>query len=176
MKTETLISANTPEAIESRTQPSSGLQPHPIRLNEILVPIDFSQMSYKALQYAVSLAAQYGARVTLLHVVDPAVVAREFAPALVLEPRDTRSVERELSEVRQLQIPESVVTNIATRYDTAAEGILEAIKEFEPDLVVISTHGRSGLKRIVLGSTAEKVVRGANCPVLVVRETERDFV
>jgi len=175
MNTESIVipdsTQQAPLTVKTTPKPCA----HPIRLSEILVPLDLSKMSTKALQYAVSFAAQYGATITLLHVIDPATITREIAPALMPAPRNLPSVENQLGEVRESLIPSSIETNIAVRYDTAAEGILDATAELKPDLIILATHGRTGLQRLFLGSTAEKVVRTASCPVLVVREDERDF-
>jgi len=80
-----------------------------------------------------------------------------------------------LAQIRERHIPSDIPTGIFVRHDAAANGILIATDEFEPDLVIVATHGRTGLPRLFLGSTAEKVIRSASCPVLVVREGERDF-
>jgi len=175
MKTENL---ETLEPSGPRlTRPyGSAAEPPPggVRLNEILVPLDMSEMSFKALRYAVSFARQYGAKLTLLHIIPPVMVATEFA-AEAPTPRQITALEKELGEIRETRIPQAVAVDTVVRRDFAPEGIVAAARELESDLIIIATHGRTGLKHLMMGSTAEKVARTATCPVLVVRETERDF-
>jgi nucleotide-binding universal stress UspA family protein len=176
MKTE---NPETVEPTTPRLTPSRGNTPQApggIRLQEILIPLDLSAMSFKALQYAVSFARQYGARLTLLHVIEPMTIATELSAPAVPTPEEKAALEKELGEIRETRIPQEVAVDTVVRYDFAADAILNAAREFESDLIIIATHGRTGLKHLVMGSTAEKVVRTASCPVLVVRETERDFV
>jgi len=176
MKTKTTVLADPSETTSAVAERAAPILPTHIRLNEILVPLDLSAMSDKALQYAVSFAAQYGARLTLLHVIEPATIATALGPAPAPPPEDIPAVQEKLQEIRESRIPRSVAVDFAFRWDSPADGILSAAAELEPDIIVLATHGRTGLERMFLGSTAEKVVRTASCPVLVVRETERDFV
>jgi nucleotide-binding universal stress UspA family protein len=147
-----------------------------IRLNEILVPLDLSKMSLKALKYAVSFAQQYGARLTLLHVLEPITIATELSSPAPPTPGEFLVMNRELQNLRESVVPKEVAADTVVRHDLAADGILNAAREFESDMIIIATHGRTGIKHLVMGSTAEKVVRTATCPVMVVRDTERDFV
>jgi nucleotide-binding universal stress UspA family protein len=141
-------------------------------LKKILVPVDFSDCSKKALQYAIPFAKQFGAELILLSVVEPYPAVPEMAPTDFETLGDTR---RELEALHQT-VPKAVRARTSLRTGTPPVEIAEAAADLGADLIIISTHGRKGLTRMVLGSTAEKVVRHAPCPVLIVRETEREFI
>ena len=142
------------------------------RLKKLLVPVDFSACSRKALHYAISLARQFGAELTVLHVV------QAYPPMPEMGPVDVESVQDAHEELAVLQetIGHAIASKTMVRTGTAYAEIINAAKELDIDLVVLSTHGRTGLVHVLLGSTAEKVARHAGCPVLIVREHERDFV
>jgi universal stress protein A len=141
-------------------------------LREILVPVDFSPCSRKALQYAIPLAKQFGATVTVVHVAQECVQNPEMilGDAQILEAGQTA-----LNDLVR-EIGDSVRVQAIVRLGQPASGIVEVAQELQSDLIILSTHGRSGLAHVLLGSTAEKVVRHAPCPVLVVREKEHEFV
>ncbi len=142
------------------------------KLKKILVPVDFSECSQKALQYAIPFARQFEAELALLHVLQP------FVPMPELPQVDFDSLEdakKELEALRQT-IPSPVDSRMVLRRGDPSYEIVSAAKELDIDLIILSTHGRTGMARVLLGSTAEKVVRHASCPVLVVREREHEFV
>jgi universal stress protein A len=139
-------------------------------LNRILVPVDFSACSRKALYYAAPFAKQFGAQLTLIFVL------QSYPPTLELADIDpTAEAKAELEDLRT-SISHIVPADTVLRRGEPYREILRAASELQIDLIILSTHGRSGAARMVLGSTAEKVVRHAGCPVLVVRENEREFV
>lgn len=149
-----------------------------LQLKHILVPVDFSDCSRKALQYATSFAKQFNAAITLLHV----VVAVPLPPQMMVFEAETLSAKyheqaaRQLSEWRN-QTDSHTTVKATVRAGTAAhQEIIAAAHECNCDLIVIGSHGRSGLARVFTGSTAERVVRHAPCPVLVVREREHEFL
>ena len=139
-------------------------------LKRILVPLDFSYCSKKALQYAVPLAKQFKAELTLIHVAQSYPMAAELGD---LEQQDVREAEREL---KKIQSRIHVQAKIVVRTGTPHKEIVGAAKELEIDVIVLATHGRTGLAHALLGSTAEKIVRLAGCPVLIVREHEKEFI
>jgi nucleotide-binding universal stress UspA family protein len=141
-------------------------------LKKILVPVDFSDCSKKALQYAIPFARQFGAELTLISVVEPYPAVPEMAPTDVETIGDTK---RELEKLRQ-SVPETVRARTLLRTGSPPTEIVDAASDLGTDLIIIATHGRKGLSRVVLGSTTEKVVRHAPCPVLIVRESEREFI
>jgi nucleotide-binding universal stress UspA family protein len=138
----------------------------------ILCPVDFSPPSRVALEEAADLAWRFGAELTLLHVDDrpgrPAA-SETLLPPAALEPW-TLELERQLAE--WAGIAERIAVRpvrYALAAGPAAEEILRFAGEGEYDALVMGTHGRSGVEHLSFGSVAEAVVRGAGCPVLVVR-------
>lgn len=153
-----------------------------LKLKTLLVPTDFSECSRKAIHYAEQLAQQFGSTIVLLHVVEPvhpypvdglASFPGEHSDTnLALVPEAAESLARLAQTVgNAVRSPVRHLTRIGSAHDQ----IVQAAKEEDADLIVISTHGRTGLKRFFMGSTAEVVVRHAPCPVFVVREKEHDF-
>jgi universal stress protein A len=142
------------------------------KLQKILVPVDFSDCSKKALRYAIPFAREFGAELALIHVVEPYPSIPEMGPVEVETLRDGRSA---LEDLRRT-IGEATPVKALLRTGAPSTEIVECARELGTDLIIISTHGHKGLTRMFLGSTAEKVVRYAPCPVLIVRESEREFV
>jgi universal stress protein A len=145
-----------------------------IYFKKILCPIDYSECSAKALRYASGMALKDSARLYLMHVVDKRVFdyggpAYEAMPApdpdavARLEGKLKESVPKEV--VGDIQIETLVTTGIPV------EEILKAARDKEVDVIVMGTHGRTGLAHTVMGSVAENVVRYAPCPVLTVRQS-----
>ena len=151
-----------------------------IDLRRILVPIDFSDHSKKALQYAIPFAEQFKATIDLLYVVEPAIYPADFSfgqvgfPAVEDELRQ-RGAE-ELESLIKREIGARVNARSSVRTGKAAYEIEQYAREESIDLIIIATHGHSGMEHVLFGSTAEKVVRHAPCPVLVVRMAEKEFV
>ncbi len=140
--------------------------------HHILVPIDFSTYAEQALDYAIRLARTLNARLTLLHVIQPVPMAGvDMGVALPetylqeLEEAVQRSMEDALARVTAAGLTgERVVL-----YGVPFQEIVETAKARQVDLIVMGTHGRTGLMYVLLGSVAEKVVRLAPCSALVVR-------
>ncbi len=151
-----------------------------IDLNRILVPIDFSEHSKRALQYAIPFAQQFNASIDLLYVVEPTVYPADFSfgqvgfPAIEEELRK-RGAE-ELDELLEKEISGRLKAKRAIRTGKAFYEINQYAREAKMDLIIIATHGHTGIEHALFGSTAEKVVRKAPCPVLVVRTGEREFI
>ena len=141
--------------------------------NSILCPLDFSESSLSALDTAVSLAENFGASLVVLHVIAPILAAGDTY-GLAYPDLDAVEEERKtecLGRMRSL-VEERQTLDLRVQYDLrvgdAAEEIVEAAK-MDIDLLVICTHGLTGWRHLVFGSTAEHVVRLAPCPVLTVR-------
>jgi len=148
------------------------------KLKRILVPIDFSEPSLKALSYAVPFAEESGATISLVHIREPIAYPADIAnvsplPVSGMEEAEARG---KLYELAYREIEELVPIDVHVRSGRAADEIVNMAKALETDLIIIATHGYKGFMRFVMGSTAEKVVRHAPCPVLVVREKEHEFV
>lgn len=149
-------------------------EPQPIEeLNHILVPVDFSEHSREALRYARQIAALYDSGLQLLHVIEETLYPSFYV--LKRSPSPDRSVELRQRAERELQrLFEETPGPFATACFRVIEGrastdIVEFAKTQASDLIVIASHGLSGIERLLMGSITEKVVRRAPCPVLTVR-------
>lgn len=137
----------------------------------ILVPLDFSEGSRNALRYAHSLAKQFGGKLLLFYALEP-VATPDFAyHPLVMDSGEAAAKARQQLEAlcQKEGVDASSVAEIIVHEGVAYGEITETAKKLKADLIVIATHGNTGLKHVLLGSTAERVVRHASCPVLVVR-------
>jgi nucleotide-binding universal stress UspA family protein len=146
-------------------------------LKTMLVPIDFSDCSKHALKYAVAFAKQFNAEITLLAVVQDTHTSFEYGVAEFVDLQDQRRkrYEQELTKLADQQLGK-IKHQILVTTGKPFEEIVRTAQESDQDLIVISTHGHRGLTRVEIGSTAERVIRYATCPVLVVRPREREFV
>ena len=166
--------------VADRDEPllAAGSVSRPFQIGRILVPVDFSECSKKALQYAVPFARQCGASLWLLNVVRLVYPTGELGTAAppVSEADATEASRVALDQLVHTGIGDQVPTATLVRVGLAAEEIVAAARELAIDLIIISTHGHTGLRHVLLGSTTEHVVRRAPCPVLTVREHEHDFV
>jgi nucleotide-binding universal stress UspA family protein len=145
----------------------------PIKFERILFPTDFSESSLEALPYGVELAALFNAELLILHVV-PALPpmpsdAQYTSDIAKLASKLRADAEAKLQESLQGKIPSELKTHRILVRGRAADCILGAIEEHKADLVVISTHGLTGWRHVLMGSVAEKVVRMSPVPVLSVR-------
>ncbi len=138
----------------------------------ILVPTDFSAESLKALGYAAALATKFGGKLHVVHVSEV-----DFAAPGPSQPgRNLQLSDTQIREELEAGTGESVPATVHGRTGRAFDQICRFAREIEADLIVMSTHGRTGLKRLFLGSNAERVVQHSSSPVLVVRQGEREFV
>ena len=157
---------------------ASAAAKSPLRLRKILVPLDFSDCSLKALKYALALARQFGGELTLLHVVEAAFYATDPSLAAPMYPEEEMRLfaEKKLAMLARSALGDQVPAALLVRLGQPVVEISALAREANIDLIVISTHGNTGLKHFLLGSVAENVVRHAPCPVLVVREHEHEFL
>jgi nucleotide-binding universal stress UspA family protein len=155
-----------------------------IALNTILLPTDGSVCSGKAMAYALAFAQQFCARVVALHVMDQRWEGQtrrtfgEVRPDVLQEARERAEEEARgiVATVADAGTKVSVVVETRLVTGTPVEQIVHLAKELPADLIIMGTHGRTGVSYVFLGSVAEKVVRRAPCPVLTVRPKEHDFV
>ena len=144
-------------------------------LQRILCPTDFSEPAGQALKAAIELAQHFSAVLLLVHVVPPVPVPYQplVSPTPVF---DVSSYLQELTDASKTtlqnyadsHVPQEVQTTLEVAAGDPAYEILKLAQELEADLIVIATHGYGGWRRFLFGSVAEKVVRQAACPVLVV--------
>ncbi|HWS52934.1 MAG TPA: universal stress protein [Pyrinomonadaceae bacterium] len=146
-----------------------------MQIRSILLPTDFSECARHAVPFAAQLARLLGARVLCLHVVEPVVPAVGWTP--MAEPLPVADVGEQLEDSAAAELPRFArceefegldVEDLIVRGEAASE-IVRVAGERGVGMIVISSHGRAGLGRIIFGSTAESVVRHAPCPVLVVK-------
>lgn len=169
--------AETPP--DNSNAPIINLVPSFMRLKTILVPVDFSDFSAKAVKYAACFAKQFGATLTLVHVVEPIRYPESVLIPPEMEEANLDRIKLARSSLKDFvkrHVPASVGSETLTRLGHPFLEITTAAKDLDADLIVIATHGHAGIKHLLLGSTAERVVRLAPCPVLTVRENEREFV
>ena len=153
--------------------------PQILNLKKILVPIDFSPMSKKAFQDALRFAERFGCEIVLLHVIEPetAIAGTPLAVDIFSQPEeDTSAAKAELACLAASSHKHANSFTSAVRIGHAPNEITKAAKEMDIDLIAIATHGYTSWRHLCIGSTAERVVRTAPCPVLVIREKEREFV
>jgi nucleotide-binding universal stress UspA family protein len=143
-----------------------------VDVQHILVPVDFSENTPAILDWAAHLAAEHGSKVTLLHAYHLPVEFQQLEGAYLppdfwqsVRTEAETSLRRYAEELERKQI--RVETAVCEGY--AATVIVEEAATRRADLIVIGTHGRSGLKHLLLGSIAERVVQKAPCPVLTVK-------
>ena len=166
--------------MNSPTHELTTARPPVIRLKNILVPIDFSDPCKQALKYATAFARQFDAALTLLHVIEFDIVLSDLGPAGVsFVEVETKSKEvslQRLAEWVAAEVGDHVRTETLIRNGRPYWDIVEVARSLPADLILIASHGHSSLAHVVLGSTVERVVRHAPCPVLVIRPQEHDFV
>jgi nucleotide-binding universal stress UspA family protein len=140
--------------------------------NKVLCAVDFSRSAHDALEQAADVARRAGAQLTLVHVLDApeAVGARPSVPAPAVLEEEAHELARKLEEWRgeAERLSGAPVRTVLADGPPAAE-IAHLAEAGDFDLVVTGTHGRHGMRRLLLGSVAERVVRDAPCPVLVAR-------
>jgi universal stress protein A len=134
----------------------------------ILCPIDFSEFSDAALAYASTLAYQAGAKLLLVYVDDRQFPYDAGFAGYVPPPDETEQLEKQLNETRPTI--EKVECEHHLLFGHPPDAIVEFARTHEIDLIVMGTHGRTGVARLLMGSVAESVVRRAECPVLTLRQ------
>ena len=169
----TVIGAFAGPAEEAGIQPGSDkrvVRPDPLRFGRILVPTDFSDPSKQALKYAARFVEQFGSKVTLIHVMEP-TMSPDFThfPLALDDEKVTEEAKRRLRHLGKIYINERYLDPVVVVSGSPFHEISETAQEMKADLIIIATHGYTGIKRALLGSTAERVVRHAQCTVMTVR-------
>ncbi|HLA12330.1 MAG TPA: universal stress protein [Pyrinomonadaceae bacterium] len=149
-----------------------------MEIRTILLPTDFSECGNSALVSAASLARKFGASILCVHVIEPIVPTVGYSG--MTEPLPIADITEQLEDSAERELPKLAeceecagldIEELIVHGDAASE-IVRVAKERNVDLIVIASHGRTGIGRILFGSTAEAVVRHAACPVLVVKPTQ----
>jgi nucleotide-binding universal stress UspA family protein len=153
-----------------------------IALKKILVPTDFGDAADAALAYARALARNFGASIEVLHVAED-VSARMFAGEVYVAV--PQALQQDVEEMARKQLDQRLIDDdpqplpvrpVVMTSNAPALTIVKYAQETKVDLIVMGTHGRGALSHLLMGSVAERVVRLAGCPVLVVRHPEHEFV
>ena len=145
-------------------------------IERILIPVDFSRCSDRAVTYAVRLAARLDASIELMHVVEDPILSGAWSPDIqvpsVLEMLETLSREAEvkLAAMQTATRAQGITTSSVVRPGRPSQAIVEHAEAGRFDLIVMGTHGRTGLSHALLGSVAERVLRHAPCAVLTLKE------
>jgi len=144
-----------------------------MEIKSILFPTDFSEGSAQALQYAVDMSKRYGAKLYVIHVIyDIAKATGWYVPHVSMDEMYKDIQEGAKKELERFGVEELArVKNVERRVITGVphEEIINFVSANKIDLVIMGTHGRKGIDKILFGSTAAQVVRHAPCPVLTVR-------
>jgi nucleotide-binding universal stress UspA family protein len=140
-------------------------------MKEILVPFDFSAGAERALNYAVNHALRFKARLILVHIVHMPYLGSGFGPGegLGMENRLVAEVTEQLAAIAAKARRKGVPVRAFVRIGHPVSDTVDMARRHGADLVIMGTHGRTGLRHVLLGSVAEGVLRQASCPVLVVR-------
>jgi universal stress protein A len=150
-----------------------------VEIRRVLAPTDFSHHAERAVRYACGLAGRLGAGLHLLHVLPDVVLPVGPDPMLTpsLPPEYYTETERQSKEALSRVLDPSwgnpPAVEVSVRWGEPVEGIVSYAADHAVDLIVIATHGRTGLSHALLGSVAERIIREAPCPVLTIRDRER---
>lgn len=145
-----------------------------ISLNVIVVPTDFSERSLVALEYATGLADKYDAKLKVIFVNEPGLSISDMAWVGVdkraMDEEKIKESRRHIEEIVLKRIPVDVPADAEIIQGEAVTKIIEYAEDVNADLIVMATHGRTGVSHVLMGSVAEQVVRKAPCPVLTLKQ------
>ncbi len=165
-----------PAPAAKQTQAAHVVPHHPVvrlSISHILVPIDFSVHSKNALKYAIPLAEEFSASLHLVYVVEPTIYPADLGFGQVVLPGVEDELRQkaadELRELIEREIGDKIPTTATVRTGSPHQEILDEADEQNVDLIVVASHGHSGVEQILFGSTADRIVHNAKCPVLTVR-------
>jgi nucleotide-binding universal stress UspA family protein len=150
-----------------------------LQIKKILVPIDFSDYSKPALLYSSELAEIFKAELILIHIIEPVIYPPDFSMGQIALPPLTVDIDSaakdELEKLIKTELKSGINVKMLVRTGKPFVEIVDSALEEKVDLIVISSHGRTGIEHILFGSTADKVVQKAPCPVLTLREPFKGF-
>lgn len=137
----------------------------------ILCPIDFDENSLSALDRAIEIARALGSSILLVHVLPIVIAVGEYPPPAALYEDQKKAAQAKLADIAAQRFTGLKHETLLYSGDIIS-CILQAQAKYKPDLLVMATHGRKGITRMILGSVAEGVTRKATCPVLTIRDSE----
>lgn len=181
MNTEALTPSGSPKAapntvasLEEKTP--AELAPLALKMNRILVAIDFSPHAQLAFGQALALARQFGSEITVIHVLEQFFYPADWSyMPMPLGDFVSKREEESIQAIQKLLDDSKTKARIVVRAGRAWDEIVKTARELNIDLIVVGTHGYTGLRHVLLGSVAEKVVQHAPCAVLTVRPDDRDL-
>lgn len=167
------IKRKKPEHTPDPSRDRKRKKPDAVEYKRILVPVDFSEYSKHALDHAILLAREFDSELVLVYVAESAVYPADFGFGQVTIPSFERELadrgKKELERLIKEKVGESIPARAIVKTGRPFIEILNTAGEIDADLIIIATHGHTGMEHMIFGSTAEKVVRRATCPVLTVR-------
>lgn len=148
-----------------------------IHIQKILCPVDFSAPSRNALRYANEFAKAMNAKITVMHVIQPQPIAADVnVPYVPLEIELEKNAKEDLARIVKEEVQEGVLVEQVMAFGLPSDCVIAQAQKENVDLIILGTHGRTGISRLLMGSTAENVIRHATCPVLVVKASEKEFI
>lgn len=145
-----------------------------MKIERILIPVDFSEYSKMALDYSIEFSKKFNSELILIYVIEPIVYPSDFGlgqiPINQVDFEIQSKAESELKKLVEEKVPSELKASYVVKTGKPFLEIISAAKEYDCDLIIIATHGHTGIEHILFGSTAEKVVRKSPVPVLTVRE------
>jgi nucleotide-binding universal stress UspA family protein len=150
-----------------------------VAFKEIVMPTDFSEHSLRAVDYGVEIAERFSSHLTLIYVIEPLLQAADLTWTTVdfeeLNKAHKQTAEKQLAQIVEERVSEETPCDTTILFGKPFVEILKFAKEENADLIVMATHGRGAISHLLMGSTAEKVVRKASCPVLTVKHPKHLF-
>jgi nucleotide-binding universal stress UspA family protein len=174
MKTETLM--ERPKVTTARAADVARTTAGALKIKNVLVPLDFSPASHAAIPFALPLLKRFGANLHLVHVrpVDSPISGLGVLPMVVPDVETNRRVRRDMGKAAENHAVKTQPGHLHLLRGSPFAEICELARKIDIDLIVMPTRGNTGLHHLVLGSTAERVVRYSPCPVLIIRSTKTD--
>ena len=148
----------------------------------VLWPTDFSELSLQGGRYARGFCDVFGAKLHMVHVIPPplspdmSVIVPAEVPIAISEPELVAAAESALQRLIDEQFEGDETIEFAAIYGNPWSAICKYAHENEIELIVVATHGHTGLRHVLIGGTAERIVQHAPCPVLTVKDPEREFL
>ncbi|HWQ26478.1 MAG TPA: universal stress protein [Chlorobaculum sp.] len=148
-----------------------------INIQSILCPIDFSEASKNAFRYACEFAKAMGSKIILLNVIEPRPMAADMTLNYIPLEEDLVNAAREDFEPLVQEVKsKGIAVQADVMIGVPADMILSQATDFDASLLIMGSHGKTGLSRLLMGSVAEAVVRKAKIPVLIVKAEEKEFI
>ena len=150
-----------------------------IKIERILFPTDFSEFANHARDYVVEMARKFGAKVLVVHVLATPAYAVSYEIAVdvnALREQLQKAAEKRMAEVQAKFDADGIDVETVIEVGAGFVQIVVTARNRDIDMIIMATHGWGGVKHLLLGSTAEKVVRKAPCPVLTIRHPDHEFI